>query len=190
MMRGRAFLCGAGLLALAACSSPEPAFYTLEPVQGAIVSAPARVIEVVRPGLAGYLDRSDIVVKNAGYRLQLTSGARWAEPLGDMIGRVVAQDISQRLPGSSVYAESGAIGADPELRVELNVQRFDQTGDGVVRLIGEVAIEQGRGHRLLHTRQLDVQGQAQPGNVAALAAAMSGLLGQVADQVARDIARG
>jgi uncharacterized lipoprotein YmbA len=153
------------------------------------VSTKRLVIEVRRPGLAGYLDRSAMVVKNAGYRLDVNSGTRWAEPLGDMIGRVLAQDLSQRLAGSSVFAESGGISADADLRVELDVQRFDRAGDGVVRLAGELAIEQGSGHLRVSARPIALEAPSQGDDAASLAAAMSGLLGRVADLVAQDIAR-
>ena len=179
------FLCL--LLAFANCRSPEPRIFTLEPVAGTIVRTPPRVVEVRRPGLAGYLDRSAIVVKNTAYQLDVNSGTRWAEPLGDMIGRVLAQDLSQRLAGSSVFAESGGISTRADLRVELDVQRFDRAGDGVVRLQGELAIEDASGRLRVSARPIALEAPAPGGDAASLAAAMSGLLGQVADQVAQEI---
>ena len=175
-------------LALAGCASPNPDFYTLQPVPGTVVSAAPQIIELRRPGLAGYLDRSDIVLKNAGYRLDVNSQLRWAEPIGDMIGRVLAQDISQRLPASSVFAEGGAITADPTLRVEINVQRFDQGADGRITLTAEAALEAGRSHTPVKTRNIVLQADPPGPGAANLAAAMSQLLGQLADRVATDVA--
>jgi uncharacterized lipoprotein YmbA len=175
-------------LLLAGCSSPDPHYYTLQSVPGTVQPAPVRIVEVRRPGLAGYLDRSDIVFKETGYRLSVNSQDRWAEPLGDMIGRVVTQDLAQRLPGSSVFSEDGAISADPGLRIEIDVQRFDTSADGDVTLIAALAIEQGRGHVPLRARTLTLTQRPSQSNAAGLAAAMSALLGQVADQVASDIA--
>ena len=177
------------LLAVVGCSSPEPRIFTLEPVAGTIVRTPPHVIEVRRPGLAGYLDRSAIVVKDSAYQLDVNSGTRWAEPLGDMIGRVLAQDLSQRLAGSTVFAESGGISAEAEVRVELDVQRFDRAGDGVVRLQGELAIEDGSGHRRVSARPVALEAPAPGTDAASLAAAMSALLGQASDEVAQEIAQ-
>ncbi len=176
------------LLLLASCRSPDPQIFTLQPVPGATIATPPVVVEVRRPGLAGYLDRSSIVVKNADYRIDVNSGTRWAEPLGDMIGRVLAQDVSQRLPGSSVFAESGGISTQADLRVDLDVQRFDRAGDGVVRLDGEMAIETASGHRRISARPIALQLRAPGDDATALAAAMSTLLSQAADQLAQDIA--
>jgi uncharacterized lipoprotein YmbA len=175
------------LLLTASCSSPEPNYYTLDVIPGTSVSVAPHVIEVRRPGLAGYLDRAEIVGKAADYRLNLDPGTRWAEPLGDMIGRVFAQDLAQRLPSSTVYAEGGAVGADPGLRVALDVQRFDDGGDGLVHLTGVATLEQGRGHVLLDTQHIDLQAHRSSGRPAELAAAMSQLLGEAADQVAAGV---
>ena len=175
------------LAALAGCSSPEPAYYTLQPVPGTAVPGGPATVEVRRPGLAGYLDRSDVVLRSADYRLAVNSQVRWAEPLGDMIGRVLTQDLSQRLPGSSVFAESGAISADPQLRVEVDVLGFDENAGGAVVLTAEIAVERGTTHKPLATRHVALNAQPDVPGAGSLAAAMSGLLGSLADQVAQDI---
>ncbi len=175
------------LVCVAGCSSPDPTYYTLDPVPGTALPGPAVSVEVRRPGLAGYLDRSDIVLKSASYKLAVNSQLRWAEPLGDMIGRVLSEDLSQRLPGSSVFSESGAISAEPGVRVEVDVLRFDADASGAVMLQAEVAVERGTTHEPLATRHVALS--AQPGGPGAteLAASLSGLLGGLADQVAGDI---
>ena len=171
-----------------ACSSADPNYYTLQPVPGTTHDAVASIVEVRRPGLAGYLDRSDLVLKDSGYQLHVNSMDRWAEPLGDMIGRVITQDLAQRLPTSSVFSEDGAISADPGLRVEIDVQRFDTNADGTLTLIAAMAIEQGRGHVPVRTRTLTLSQPLSQQSAAGLAAAMSALLGLAADQVAADVA--
>jgi uncharacterized lipoprotein YmbA len=148
-----------------------------------------RLIKVVHPGLAGYLDRSDIVLKQANFHVDVDSQVRWGEPLADMIGRVLAQDLSQRLPGSSVFSGDGAIGADPDLRVEVDVQRFDAAADGSVTLIANMAIEQGVSHTALASNSVSLRIVDAQTGPAALVAAMSDLLGQLADEMAANIAR-
>jgi paraquat-inducible protein B len=191
LIRGRMPQLGAGFLAmvLTACASPDPDYYTLEPVPGAVVQAPPQVIELRRPGLAGYLDRSDIVLKDAGYRLSVNSQQRWAEPIGDMIGRVLTQDLSQRLPASTVFNASGAITADPTLRIEIDIQRFDQGEDGRITMVAEAALEAGRSHTPLQARQVMVEANPAGPGAANLVAAMSGLLGQLADRMAQEVGR-
>jgi uncharacterized lipoprotein YmbA len=183
----RPAMVGIVLLAVAACSSPNPTNYTLQPVAGATIAASPQIIELRRPGLAGYLDRSDIVLKDTGYELTTNSQQRWAEPIGDMIGRVLAQDLGQRLPASTVFNESGAITADPALRVEIDIQRFDQGADGRVTLIAEAAIEAGRSHAPVKAQHIQLQADPPGPGAADLAAAMSTLLGQLSDRLAQDV---
>jgi uncharacterized lipoprotein YmbA len=182
MRRAAAIWLGLGV---AGCASPDPTIYTLEPVPGAALTAPARVIELRRPGLAGYLDRSDIVLKDEGYRLNLNSQSRWAEPVGDMIGRVLAEDLGQRLPGSIVFSPNGAITADPGLWIEINIGRLDQEPDGRVVLMADIAVEGGHGHSPLATSAVRLEAVPDQPGARALVATMSGLLGKLADQVAK-----
>ena len=63
---------------------PDPTYYTLDVVPGTPLPGAPLSVEVRRPGLAGYLDRSDVVLKSADYTLAVNSQIRWAEPLGDM----------------------------------------------------------------------------------------------------------
>lgn len=174
-------------LLLAGCSSADPTYYTLKPVGGAQATTQIQTIEVRRPGLAGYLDRSDIVLKSAGYTLDVNSQLRWGEPLGDMIGRVITQDLSQRLPGSSVFGQSGAITADADLRVEVDIQGFDEDASGAVVLTAQVALEAGRSHVPAASRHVSLTAQPAAPGAAALVATMSTLLGTLSDQVAADI---
>lgn len=176
-------------LMLAACASADPTYYTLQPAPGTPHAGPHLSIEIRRPGLAGYLDRSDVVLKSADYRLNVNSQIRWAEPLGDMIGRILAQDLSQRLPDSSVFTESGSISADPSLRVEVDILDFDTDGAGNVVLNAEVAVERGTTHSPLATRHVALTAQPAGPGAGELAASLSGLLGQLSDQVAEDIGR-
>ena len=44
------------------------------------------------------------------------------EPLPQMIGRVLPDDLSQRLPGTTILNINGAITAKEEATVEVNVQ--------------------------------------------------------------------
>lgn len=173
------------LLALAACASPDPVIYTLRPVPGQAVGGGPVAIKLARPGLAGYLDRPEIVRDSAANRLELKGGERWGEPLGDMIGRVLALDLAQRLPGSSVFTEAGTISVDPSATVEVDVQRFDPDPNGPVELLVQIAVERGRQHDPAATRSIHLQVQPASSSTPDVVSAMSAALGQLADQVAQ-----
>ncbi len=177
------------MLALWGCASPDPAVYTLRAVPGQPLGSGPAAIKLSRPGLAGYLDRPEIVRDTSVNRLQLRSGERWGEPLGDMIGRVLALDLSQRLPGSSVFTEAGTISVDPSATVELDIQRFDLDQGGTVVLLAQVAVEQGRSHDPAATRSLRLTVQPTGTGTPDLVTAESAAVGQMADQIA-DMLRG
>jgi uncharacterized lipoprotein YmbA len=180
--------CFIACMGLSACSSPDPTYYTMQIVAGTSISTSPGTVEVRRPGLAGYLDRSDIVLKSDSYKLSLNTQKQWAEPLGDMIGRVLTQDLSQRLPGKSVFTQSGAITADADMRVEVDIQAFDADGSGDMVLTAQVAVERGMTHHPLTTRHVALRAPLTGQDEAAEVAAMSGLLGRLSDQIAGDIA--
>ena len=172
------------VVALAGCTSPDPAMYTMRAVPGQATGGGPVAVKLARPGLAGYLDRPEIVRDSSASRLDLKSGERWGEPLGDMIGRVLALDLSQRLPGSSVFTEAGTISVDASATIELDVQRFDLDQGGTVVLLAQVAVELGRSHDPAATHTLRVTVRPAGPGTPELVAAESAAVGQMADQVA------
>jgi uncharacterized lipoprotein YmbA len=172
------------LFGLAQCASPDPAIYTLRAVNGGVLGGGPVAIKIARPGLAGYLDRPEIVRDSSVSRLALSSGERWGEPLGDMVGRVLALDLAQRLPGSSVFTEAGTISVDPSATVELDIQRFDLDTSGAVILLVQTAVEQGRSHDPAFTRSLRLMVPTPDTRTPEVVAAMSEALAQLADAVA------
>ena len=172
------------LLALASCASPDPAIYTLRAVPGPTQAGGPAAVKIARPGLAGYLDRPEIVRDSSVSRLTLNSGERWGEPLGDMIGRVLALDLAERLGGSSVFTEAGTISVDPSATVELDIQRFDLDQAGSVIMLVQVAVEQGRSHDPAYTRSIRLVVPPASKGTPDVVAAMSQALGQLADTIA------
>ena len=168
---------------MAACASAEPAYYTLIARPGVSAGAGPKLVELRRIGLAGYLDRPEIVRNNADYRLRIPAGERWGEPLGDLFARVLAEDLGTRLTGSSVFTSAGAISATADVTVELDLQRFDLDPSGDVLLLAQVAASRGRGGRAAaQTVRLSVRPAG--ATTTDLVAAMSVALGQLADRVA------
>ncbi len=170
------------LLALSACASPDPAFYTLAPVPGTPDPAAGGSVKLRRIGLAGYLDRPEIMRVGDSYRLDPVPGERWGEPLGDLLGRVLAEDLSQRLPGRIVLNAAGSLTAEGDTTVEIDVQRFDADRANTVTLVAQVNVAAARRPAVIRTIRLtDRAGGA---GTPQIVAAMSGLLGGFADALA------
>jgi uncharacterized lipoprotein YmbA len=167
-----------------ACASPEPAYYTLAAVPGvAKPGAPAQV-ELRRIGLAGYLDRSEIVRANSAYSLRLNGTERWGEPFGDLVARILAENLNTRLPGTSVFTSAGSITTEAGATIEMDVQRFDADASGQAVLLAQVAVSRGRARASAATRVFNFTVRPSGPSTADLVAAMSTALGQLADGLA------
>jgi uncharacterized protein len=182
MMRRFAVLALAALLA--ACASPNPNLYTLAPQPGPVRHSAVRSVELRRIALAAYLDRPEIVHTNAQYRLLLAANDRWGEPLGSMLERVFTEDLVERLPGTAVFAESGAISTNPDRIVEIDVQRFDADANGTIVLLAQVAVRRGDERRSPNVRTLRLTATPASPALSDYVAAMSRALAMLADNVA------
>ena len=108
------------VVALAGCSSPSPVLYTIAPVQGRVQPGGPRVIAIQQISMARYLERSQIVRSSENYRVDVMSNDWCGEPPGPMLSRILIEELSQRLPQSTVFSESGAVTASPDATIELN----------------------------------------------------------------------
>ncbi len=180
----RHFLALALAGAVPACTSAEPAYFTLAAVPGTARRGGPALVELRRPGLAGYLDRPEIVRSNSAYSLRLTGSERWGEPLGDLFVRILAEDLNSRLPGTNVFTSAGSITAEAGSTIEMDIQRFDADPTGQVVLLAQVAVSRGRARVSAATRVVRLTVQPASARTADLVAAMSTALGQLADTLA------
>ena len=188
MVGRRSFLAMLTMTALPACaSSPNPTLYTIQPVTGAVRGSAPRVIQLRPIGLARYLDRQQIVRSAEGYRLDIAANDWWGEPLGTMLTRVLAEELSQRLAGSTVLNEDGAITADPDLTVEVNIRRMDASRAGDIVLAAQFAINRRNPRRALVTRAVDLSVPQAGTDMNSFVAAASVAIGRLADAIADGI---
>jgi uncharacterized lipoprotein YmbA len=184
-----ALVCGICLLAISAgCSSPDPNLYTIAPVSGGTHAGAPKVIALHQIGIARYLERSQIVRSSENYRLDVLANDWWGEPVGAMLARVLSDELNQRLPGSTVYPETGAVSVAPDATIELNVTRMDLNVTGVLVLQAQAAVTKGHAAPLTQSFQFEVS----PPNatVGGEVAAISTGVGQLADGLAAMLTSG
>jgi uncharacterized protein len=177
----RAVWVAVGLLYCGCGSSPSTTYYALAAVSGTIRQASLGTIEVRRPGIAGYLDRTEILAQWDGQRLQLADSACWGEPIASMVGRVLAEDLNERLRDTIVFSAASDLSIQAGTVVELVVRKFDLGTDGYVHL-NVIASVRRAGQT--STRALALQARPIATDTGSIVAAMSSLLGQLADEVA------
>ena len=155
---------------------------------GTVRPVPRLRVELRQVSLARYLDRSEIAWGTPSLRLEYRDVERWAEPIGDMVTRVLAEDLSQRLPQALVVPEFSAIGGDPDALAEADIARFEDNGAGQVVLEGRFQVRRLGGRAAERNRQVQETVPMEGTGADALARAMSVALGLFADRMAEALA--
>jgi uncharacterized protein len=168
---------------VASCASPDPKLYTIAAIPGSVVSGTPKVIALHGVGVAQYLQRSPIVMSSGDYRVALRANAWWGEPIDAMLGRILVEDLAQRLPQSTVYATTGAVTGSPDATIELEVQRLDLDRDGTLLLIAQASVT-FKNRASPDTRSFRISQPPPSPDVEGQVAAASTALGQVADRIA------
>lgn len=182
----RAALLAALVLPLAACGSTPPRLYTLAAVPGPTASGPTD-IALRTVGVPRYLDKPQIVRYSSAYELQASESERWGEPFGNMVSRVLAENLSQRLPGSNVYPAGGVVSGPAPTVIEVEIARFDIQPDGSVVLAAQWAVRPSSERVAPYVRSGLFREQAASAQTGEEVLAMSRALGQLSDQIASQL---
>jgi uncharacterized protein len=134
--------------------------------------------------IPGYLDRPGIVKRAGDFSLDIHTNDIWAEPLADMLQATMVEDLTQRMPRTTVIGSGGSIGANANLIVETNILRFDPNPDGTLTLQAQVAVRDGESLLIIVTRTIQETGPANEPVVANIVASMSTLWGAAANDIA------
>jgi uncharacterized lipoprotein YmbA len=179
---------GLGLCAVAAlpagCASPTPVLYTLDTEPGDVLGRGPKIVVLQDVSLTPYLDRQQIVRSSSNFHIDVESNNWWGESFSAMIGRVLAAGIDQRLPGTSVFGESGAVNVTADATVAVNITRFDLDDRGAVILTGQVGVTFATGRRPdISSGQRFSVPSSTPGIIGQVMA-MSTALGELTDAIA------
>ena len=172
-------------LALSGCASPEPAYFTLAPVPGTPRQGGPKLVEMQRPwprrlpGPARHRPRQQRRPTE-----RRCTNERWGEPLGDLIGRILAEDLNQRLPGSSVFHHSRQHQCRSRMRgSSWTCSASTPMPRANVVLLAQVAVSRGRRANAATRTVRLTQRPAGPAT-RDLVATMSTVLGGLADTLA------
>jgi uncharacterized protein len=175
------------LPAIAGCSDPPPKLYTLAPHPATPARRPPATVSVAQVSVAKYLDRPEMVRYSDAYQLSASEYERWGEGMSEMVTRVLVENLTQRLPGSQVYAASGPLSLPgAEFTVEVYVDKFDADAGGVITLTAQWAIHGAKGQNQFHAQEIRIVPSSS--DTAAQVAAMSDALGQLSSQIAAGLA--
>jgi uncharacterized lipoprotein YmbA len=178
------------ILTLGACaSSPPTRFFALDPVSGASpaegqAASASAAVKIDAVHIPPALDRDSMVRGESDNQLEISSQDRWAGDLGEMIRRVLTQDLAQRLPSGSVIAPESP--APPSARgLVVDILTFQPQGGEVV-LDADWTLLQGTQSNAVMRRSVHLTAPA-ASSAQSEAAAMSTLLGELADGIASQL---
>lgn len=159
---------------------PAPAIASIEPLTG------RPVIEVKHVLVPDYLDVSDIMVRRSENVLAPSATGRWGERLSVGVTRVLAYDLSRRLP--EFVVTTNPVGASAS-QVLVEIEDFAPRADGTVVLLAQWRLLDGPGRATIAGEQISMTDRAAGAGVgdAAIAAAMSREMKNFAGHVAAGV---
>jgi len=159
---------GLCILMVAGCGTSRPSrFYLLTPLSPPETpgEAPKQDLSlIVGPiTVAKYLERPGIVTRLEGNEIHFSEFDRWGEPLQDVLGRVLSENLSILLSTDRVSLFPWK-GADPmDFQITLDVSRFDGEPGGDARLHARWAILDQKGMKALLIRRSSFREPMDPG---------------------------
>ena len=179
-----------GACLIAGCgTSPPTRFFTLDasaPASGraAVHGAPIEVDAVHVPPT---LDRQNIVRGEINNQLTIAARDRWGGDFGELVRRVLTQDLETRLPPGMVLPPDTPA-PDNARGLVVEILSFQPRASDVVLDADWTLLEGSPAHPALQ-RSVHLQEPAGSSTNDEVAA-MSRLLGQLADRIAEELTRG
>jgi len=140
-----------------------------------------------------YLDRLEVVTRIDETRVAISETDRWAAPLDAAFTKILAQDLSLRMPDSRVALYPWYNNRLPDCQITVDVHRFDVTVQGLAKLEAYWTIRDAKANKLLYSTSSaftqSVGGQKPVDPAAALSHTVADLSSQIAG-VLNNLTRG
>jgi uncharacterized lipoprotein YmbA len=171
-------------LSLASCASQNAKIYTLVALGGDVrTSGHPITMSIATVDVPKYLDRPQIVRRSGEVELGIAEFERWGEPLGNMVQRILAEDLIRRLPPGSVVTTSSTLTGGEKSSVELSLSRFDAEADGTIVLEAQWRIRRN-GQSISSPQTVRILSQPTDASTTATVKAMSDAIGDLATRIA------
>lgn len=188
-----AVIAASGLL-LGGCLPQGPAtrFYLLTPSvaepaaesKGKPLTVLIREVRVPR-----YLDRREIVTRDAGNALAVSETEHWGGDFRDDLARVLAVNLGRLLPDARVLVAPYPASGSPDRRIEVDIRAFERQPGGRVELSAQWWIVRGGDNAPLATADASFGGEPAAGaaDMDGTVRSMSVVYGELAQAIARDL---
>ena len=187
----RSILVAFVVLTLTACGTSPPArYYALsEPAATSVAKTGSAVVVFGPFNVASYLQRPQIVVRDANHELQLGEFDRWAESPQVALVPWLARDVDRQLPNAVVVAFPSIGHADAPYRVRGTISQWDTDASGAAVLVVQWECVTDKEAVLVPLRTSRYTAQAtKAGNYGDIVRAMNQTLADFAAEVAAALA--
>jgi uncharacterized lipoprotein YmbA len=171
---------------LAACGTPaKQNFYTLGGPATPIAATAETVSVFVGPvTIPEEVDRSPMVLRTGPNTVEILDSDRWAEPLKSAIPRVIAEGLMRELNTPRVFASRQGATQAVDYRVAVELRRFESSRQAGASIDAVWTVTSTKGG----TRSgRTVASEPAGGDLQALAAAHTRLLGRLAGEIAAGV---
>jgi uncharacterized lipoprotein YmbA len=139
--------------------------------------------------LPEYLDRRNIVVRTSRNEFELTEDSQWAEPMGDTVSRVLADNLSALLGTYRIAQFPWRSSMPVDYQLTVQVAQFDGMPGEMVILRAHWQVFTGDGKKLLDSGYSVFREKAEDTSIEALVSAESRAAESFSREVAETIAR-
>lgn len=190
----RTLLVGALTFTLTGCAVSDPSRYYALATRGAparipvAATAPTITIGVGPVTVPGYLERPQVVTRDANDGLLIWPYHRWAEPLDIGIAQALADDLGARLPSDriAVFPWPGAMARVIDYQVAVAVVRLDGAPGRRITLDARWRLL-GKGNKELVFKRSTLTESVPDGGVPAFVAAMNRAISGLGEEISQEI---
>lgn len=146
------------------------------------------VIAIARPSLPPYLERSELVTRVSDSHLKIHENDLWAEPLSAAIARVIAENLRYQTGSTNIQPSGSFISKDYSSVVEIRIDRFDSSPEGVLLLECTWKIQSAEGkENLTKFFRTEVNFNSQVDPMSKRITAMNEALSQLSKKIAESL---
>ncbi len=133
--------------------------------------------------IPGYIDRPQIVTKTESAELHLAEFDRWAEPMGAMFTRTLAENIKAITGSHLIHSYPWLSNVGLAYRVSAKVIKFENNANGDALLVVHWQLTQKSEASKLKTMHSEFKANASDASYSARVAALNDTLAQLAHEI-------
>ena len=193
LYRSAAFVLGAALLIFSGCAvgtSKSSTLYLLKALPESEATALEQggvSVEIGPIIVPAYLDRTQIATAGDDHKLYMDEFNRWAEPLKDGFGRVLAENLAILLKTANVYSYPQRRNASIDFHVEITVSRFFAEAENTALLVAYWSIIGNDGQSVMSRKRSSITRKVASPELEAIVAAQNKTLQELSREIAAEI---